>query len=270
MVEEWKIIEDSDGSFEISNLGGMRRKDYYFVDIAGKHQHRKFKVYLPTFNKSNGYYSYKYRSKLGKSSQEYVHRLVAMHYIPNSNENFNEVNHISGKKNENFYLNLEWCNRKLNMEHASRMGLINKDSEIRKRQTPINSQKGIHKLFKSIIEYDEKGNLVKVHDSYNKIINCNGKKSTIPCHRLSYCDHFFRSYDVFMDKYGKVLEYIDVAKINKLRTHKRKKYTSKNSEGNIEYYNQLSELPITREYLWFCFNHDICDTEGRTWNIMDR
>lgn len=53
----------------------------------------------------------------------YVHRLVAKYFLSNEN-NYEEVNHINGNKNDNRVENLEWCNRKHNINHAIRTGLI--------------------------------------------------------------------------------------------------------------------------------------------------
>lgn len=271
MIEQWKVIEGSDGYYEISNLGVMRRNEYYFVDKIGKHQHRVHKEYTPIFNKKNGYYSYRYRCADGTSIGQYAHRLVAIHFIVKMKEEYRAVNHIDGIKSNNNYENLEWCTDKMNMEHASKNGLINRDSEVRKRQAPINAQKGLYKLFKSVVEYDEKGDLLVIHDSYNKIRTSTDKKSTVSCHRLSYKDHFFRSYELFMEKYGSIPKHIEVSHINNVRTHRRKWYTARDVDGNIfGSYSQLDKLPITREELWFCYNHDICDSDGHFWEIQDR
>lgn len=52
----------------------------------------------------------------------YIHRLVAEAFIPNPN-NYKEVNHIDGDKNNNNVENLEWTDRSGNMSHAMRNGL---------------------------------------------------------------------------------------------------------------------------------------------------
>ena len=49
----------------------------------------------------------------------YVHRLVAMAFIDNPN-NYAEVNHIDENKCNNHVDNLEWCNRKYNINYGAR------------------------------------------------------------------------------------------------------------------------------------------------------
>lgn len=270
MKEEWKTINDSDGHYFISNKGNMKREEYYFVDKVGKKQHRVFKLYNPIFNKQNGYYSYKYRKANGESGNEYAHRLVAIHFIENPKPNeYHDVNHKNGDKSINEDWNLEWCTKKMNMEHASKNGLINRDSEKRKQQTRINQAIGLPKLFKSIVEYDENGNLIKIYDSYNKILTIGGNKSTLCDYRLSYKNKYYRDYNILIKQFGEIPKSIDVKRIEKIRNKKRKLYKSIDENRKITYYNKLSELPISREELWYCFNHNIKDKEGRIWDILN-
>ena len=49
-----------------------------------------------------------------------IHRLVALTFIPNPLQ-LPEVNHIDGNPTNNQVSNLEWCTRKHNMEHATKV-----------------------------------------------------------------------------------------------------------------------------------------------------
>lgn len=69
------------------------------------------KGYLRTTLVSNGY-----------KKQFSIHRLVAIHFIPNTN-NLPELNHIDGDKTNNKKSNLEWCTARHNQLHAYRTGL---------------------------------------------------------------------------------------------------------------------------------------------------
>ncbi len=61
-------------------------------------------------------------SKGKNRKQEYIHRLVAIHFIDNP-KNYLEINHKDGNKLNNHYSNLEWCDRQLNITHARINGL---------------------------------------------------------------------------------------------------------------------------------------------------
>lgn len=70
----------------------------------------------------NGYMKVNLYDVDGKCKKKYVHRLVAIAFIPNPN-NYSEVNHIDCDKTNNHVDNLEWCSRKTNLKHSYEHGL---------------------------------------------------------------------------------------------------------------------------------------------------
>mgnify|MGYP002771064338 CR=1 FL=1 len=254
----WKPIKDSNGHYFISDTGLMARDEYISYDKLGKKYLRNARIYKPSYNKENGYYGYSYRGK-NKSKKNYVHRLVAMHFVENPKpDKYKEVNHIDGDKSNNNADNLEWCNRKKNMEHASKNGLLNTESEKRKIQCAINSRNSAEKRRSEVAEYDENGCLVES----SKYIKGN-------IFRLSHKGHYFRNADLLKEKYGCIPEQIDVERIKHINNKSRKVYVSTNRLGEKETYLKIDDLPVTREKLWFCFNHEIPDENGRMWDIIN-
>lgn len=77
---------------------------------------------LKTDLNSCGYKRVTLWSKAQKRVRITVHRLVALHYVDNS-EGKPYVNHIDGNKINNFYSNLEWVTCKENTRHAFDKGL---------------------------------------------------------------------------------------------------------------------------------------------------
>lgn len=125
---------DCSGIYEVSNMGRIKRlgrvakiKGHFIPDkiITGSPNDKGYvKVGL---------------SKDGHEIQMALHRLVALHFIPNPN-NLPEVNHLDFNKLNNAYSNLEWTTGQGNMDHYYGSGQV-------KRGTPI------YKLTKDDIIY---------------------------------------------------------------------------------------------------------------------
>lgn len=67
--------------------------------------------------------------KDGKMKHEYIHRLVARTFLPNS-EGFTVVNHKDANPTNNRVENLEWCDQKFNIGESRRMGHQAKDMPV--------------------------------------------------------------------------------------------------------------------------------------------
>lgn len=95
----------------------------YDIDINGNiySLQRKQEIILKPGKMSSGYKMVSLvRDGVNKSLS--IHRLLAIHFIPNPN-NLPQVNHIDGNKTNNSISNLEWCTRSHNMKHMYDNGL---------------------------------------------------------------------------------------------------------------------------------------------------
>lgn len=115
MIEEWKDIENYEGLYQISNLGRVKSLNY---NHTGKERLLK-----PGNNRCG--YLYVNLWKNGKVKKMTVHRLVAQAFLENPT-NLPEVNHIDENKENNKVENLEWCDRKYNMNHGTRNERVSK------------------------------------------------------------------------------------------------------------------------------------------------
>lgn len=117
--ENWLPIKGFEGRYEISDLGRV-------LNIKTQ----TFKK--PTITK-NGY-NYILLWRNNKFKHQLMHRLLAIHFIPNL-ENKPQVNHKDGIKLNNSLSNLEWVTHQENAIHAYKNGLTPKP--------PGNNKKGI-------------------------------------------------------------------------------------------------------------------------------
>lgn len=143
--EIWKDIKDYEGFYQVSNLGRVR---------SLKYNHTENKIKLLKQRDTKGYKSVVlYKNK--QARHHYIHRLVATAFIFNSDVNkYTEVNHKDEDKNNNCVWNLEWCDRKYNMNYGTVKErtvkyLINHNNEISK----------------TVYQYDLCGNFVKEYSS---------------------------------------------------------------------------------------------------------
>lgn len=106
--EIWKDVVGYEGLYQVSNLGYVKRKNRIL-----KHTYRE-------------HYKAVILCKNGKTKTFQVHRLVALAFIPNTN-NLPQINHIDGNKLNNKVSNLEWVTPSENRKHGIRLGLIRFD-----------------------------------------------------------------------------------------------------------------------------------------------
>lgn len=94
-------------------------RPYYYISNFGRIYSVQSNKILTTFiNNTTGYCHIGLRLIDNTSKHFTIHRLVMKTFVPIDNSDEFEVNHINGNKLDNCILNLEWCVRKDNIEHA--------------------------------------------------------------------------------------------------------------------------------------------------------
>lgn len=131
------------------------------------------------YKKPNGYMFVPIVKDDGKVCSQYVHRLVAMAFIPNPNQE-KEVNHIDGDKENNSKENLEWVSHSENQKHRYRVLMkpdIRKGRRLFANMKPViqMTMDGVFiKRFESLIEAS-----METKSCYSNISQClNGKRKS--------------------------------------------------------------------------------------------
>ena len=113
----------------------------YAVTSCGKVWSYKSKMFLKPWVSRNGYFMVNLH-KDKKIKHCYIHRLVAMAYLPNP-ENLPQVNHKDENKTNNCLQNLEWCDASYNINYGT------------------HNEKVSNSLKIPILQYDLDGNFIR-------------------------------------------------------------------------------------------------------------
>ena len=100
--EIWKDIKDYP-NYQVSNLGRILN----IISNKILKAHKNHQGYLQVRLYKNG-----------KNKNCYIHRLVAEAFIPNPNH-YKEINHKDENPSNSIVDNLEWCDRKYNINYGS-------------------------------------------------------------------------------------------------------------------------------------------------------
>ena len=112
--EIWKDIIGYNGLYQVSNFGRVKSLSRRTSD--GRNIKEKI---ISTKNSKGWYLTFKAANDRVYKTLS-IHKLVAVHFIPNI-KNKPEINHIDGNKQNNFVENLEWVTPSENMEHAVKL-----------------------------------------------------------------------------------------------------------------------------------------------------
>lgn len=165
-MEIWKDIEGYEGLYQVSNYGRVKSLRF------GKEK------ILKARDEGHGYFQVGL-FKDGKQVFKRVHRLVAEAFLPNPN-NYKEINHKDEDKSSNIVENLEWCDRKYNVNYGT---CISRKAE--KRSKAINQIDKVTgevvRQWKSAIEAERNG---YSHGCISEC--CNGKRKSHKGYKWSY------------------------------------------------------------------------------------
>jgi hypothetical protein len=157
-----KPIKGFEGLYEISDKGEVITLKKELPTPTTKYilKERKSKGY----KNQQGYLVFDFRRRGGKCVL--VHRLVAEAFIPNPN-NYPQINHKDGNKQNNNVDNLEWCNNSVNQLHAFKNNL----------------NKGNFEHHNSKLTYDE---VIYIKNNYQKGVFGFGIRSL--ANKFNVCD----------------------------------------------------------------------------------
>lgn len=146
-IEIWENVNlEFYGKFyQISNQGNVRsisRKSYTKTNVLKRTKGKE----LSKTKKKNGYLTVMFCLK-NKKKRFYIHRLVAITFIPNP-KNKPQVNHIDCNKENNNYWNLEWNTKIENTKHAILNNLIKKGENSNSSKLNNNKVLAIRRLYR--------------------------------------------------------------------------------------------------------------------------
>lgn len=123
MVEEWKIIEGSDGLFSVSNYGRIRQNHYEYISLLGHKIIKEEKIIQPSTWQSRYLRVDIQNCRKDKRFRKavYIHKLVAEYFIGPRPEGY-VIDHIDGNYLNNRADNLRYVTQKQNLNNPNTKG----------------------------------------------------------------------------------------------------------------------------------------------------
>ena len=151
--------------------------DKYTISIDGRVYSKYSSKYLKIEEaKGIGYKRVSLVLGGGKKRSFLLHRLLAIHFIPNP-EGYEYINHKDGNKLNNTLDNLEWCTSGYNQEHAYASGLKSlPKGEVNGRS--ILKEDDVLNIYSRLLKGDDMNALAKEYQvNYATIFNIKVKRS---------------------------------------------------------------------------------------------
>lgn len=185
--EIWAEIPFND-NYLISNKG--RVKSLSRIVSNGVRSYLSEEAILKPNVTTKGYLQVQIRHD-GKIHQKFVHRLVAIAFLPNE-FNYPQINHKNCDKSDNRVENIEWCNNSQNQRHAWGSGL-----------RIVTGKSGRPK--KKIVQLTQKGEFVREWNSIKECATAFGDKNLIGLinvlkkrpHSNTYHGYKFEYYELY-------------------------------------------------------------------------
>lgn len=119
---ETRPVRGFEGLYSVSADGQVWSHARKVVSKAGWQRSTGLRQ-LKRIENHHGYWYVNLYTHAGKQVRMFVHRLVAMAWLPAPAEGRDQVNHIDGDRKNANVENLEWCTCSENHRHAYRSGL---------------------------------------------------------------------------------------------------------------------------------------------------
>lgn len=187
--EIWKDIEGYEGLYQVSNQGRVK-------SLSRKVANAMFSIKEHVVKEGDNGHGYKFVSLWAnnKGNRYYVHRLVALAFIPNPND-YKYINHKDEDKSNNHVSNLEWCTAKYNCNYGNHTKKLKESYISDGNNRPIDV-------------YDMSGNFVKTYACSNEAckelnvhrralyLACQGVTKSCKGHRFAFHGEALKEYEV--------------------------------------------------------------------------